>query len=189
MGQEFAASTPFLYFTDHSGDLGGLVTEGRRAEFKGFAAFADADLRHSIPDPQAETTFHASKLDLTERETNAGTYRLYQDLLALRRDDPVLRVNDRTASQAGPVGARAVALVHHHGDARRLLIANFGAAMTVRVADDPMLATLPEEEWSMVVSTGDGRYGGPGTAPTFTGTGEDRTIGVPARSAALFRLG
>ncbi|MBA2755490.1 MAG: DUF3459 domain-containing protein [Chloroflexia bacterium] len=138
---------------------------------------------------RAEATFRASKLDLVERESNAGIYRLYQDLLALRRDDPVLRVQDRTTSQAGPVGARAVALVRRHGDAHRLLIANFGAALTIRVADDPMLATLPEEAWDLALSTANGRYGGPGTAPTFTGTGEDRTIGVPARSAALFRLG
>ena len=189
MGQEFAASTPFLYFTDHSGDLGGLVTEGRRAEFKGFAAFADADLRHSIPDPQAELTFTASKLDLAERETNAGIYRLYQDLLALRRDDPVLAVRDRSTSQAGPVGARAVALVRQHGDARRLLVANFGAALTIRVAHNPLLAKLPEGEWTRTLSTADERYGGPGTVPSFAGTGDDRTIEVPARSAALFRLG
>ena len=39
-GQEWAASTPFLYFTDHNEELGRLVTEGRRKEFAGFAAFA-----------------------------------------------------------------------------------------------------------------------------------------------------
>ena len=39
MGQEFAASTPFLYFTDHPEELGKLVTAGRRNEFKGFGAF------------------------------------------------------------------------------------------------------------------------------------------------------
>ena len=37
MGQEFAASTPFLYFTDHEPGLGRLVTEGRRREFAGSA--------------------------------------------------------------------------------------------------------------------------------------------------------
>src|SRR5262249_26784144 len=40
MGQEFAASTPFLFFTDHESELGRRVTEGRRAEFAAFAAFA-----------------------------------------------------------------------------------------------------------------------------------------------------
>ncbi len=68
MGQEFAASTPFLFFTDHPEELGKLVTEGRRREFAGFKAFDDERMRETIPDPQAESTFLASKLDLTERE-------------------------------------------------------------------------------------------------------------------------
>ena len=72
MGQEFAASTPFLFFTDFNPELGRLVTEGRRSEFAAFRAFADPDVRDSIPDPQAEATFLASKLDLDERQTNAS---------------------------------------------------------------------------------------------------------------------
>ena len=68
MGQEFAASTPFLFFTDFDPELGRLVTEGRRAEFAAFRAFADPDMRDAIPDPQAEATFLASKLDLDGAE-------------------------------------------------------------------------------------------------------------------------
>ncbi|MDA8218876.1 MAG: malto-oligosyltrehalose trehalohydrolase, partial [Dehalococcoidales bacterium] len=64
MGQEFAASTPFLYFTDHNPELGKLVTIGRREEFKRFSAFSDPERREQIPDPQAEATFLRSKLDL-----------------------------------------------------------------------------------------------------------------------------
>ena len=50
MGQEWAASTPFLYFTDHHDELGSAVTKGRRQEF-GFihGLFWQAE----IPDPQA----------------------------------------------------------------------------------------------------------------------------------------
>src|SRR5690606_31763313 len=51
MGQEWAASTPFLYFTDHPTELGRLVTEGRRKEFEGFSAFRDPARRTAIPDP------------------------------------------------------------------------------------------------------------------------------------------
>ena len=39
MGQEWAASTPFQYFTDHASPIGSQITEGRRAEFAGFSAF------------------------------------------------------------------------------------------------------------------------------------------------------
>ena len=59
MGQEWAASSPFLYFTDLEPDLGRAVTEGRRREFKDFPSFAGAG---EVPDPQAESTFAQSKL-------------------------------------------------------------------------------------------------------------------------------
>ncbi len=53
MGQEWAATTPFLYFTDHNTDLGKNVTEGRRNEFSRFAQFSDPRTCESIPGPQA----------------------------------------------------------------------------------------------------------------------------------------
>lgn len=86
MGQEWAASSPFLYFTDHQPWLGQLVTEGRRREFQSFAAFASPDAAASIPDPQAKATFDASTLSWGECETepHASIWRLYQSLLALR---------------------------------------------------------------------------------------------------------
>lgn len=87
MGQEWAASSPFLYFTDHEPALGRLVTEGRRREFARFAAFADERQRARIPDPQAFTTFAASRLDWDERaqESHAAVRRLYSATLAFRR--------------------------------------------------------------------------------------------------------
>jgi maltooligosyltrehalose trehalohydrolase len=88
MGQEWAASTPFLFFTDHKPDLGKLVTKGRRHEFGGFSAFSDPAVRERIPDPQAIETFDASRLRWSERndETHAGTLRLHRALLELRRN-------------------------------------------------------------------------------------------------------
>ncbi|MGI8926806.1 MAG: malto-oligosyltrehalose trehalohydrolase, partial [Tepidiformaceae bacterium] len=71
-GQEYAASTPFLYFTDHEPGLGRRVTEGRRTEFAAFAAFSDPRARERIPDPQAAETFLRSKLDPAEATNDAG---------------------------------------------------------------------------------------------------------------------
>jgi len=87
MGEEFAASTPFLYFCDFSGDLAQAVTQGRRAEFSRFALFADPARRATIPDPNAVSTFQRSKLDWTERRADghAEWWALYRRLLALRR--------------------------------------------------------------------------------------------------------
>jgi maltooligosyltrehalose trehalohydrolase len=90
MGQEWAADTPFLYFTDHHAELGRMVTEGRRREFGRFDAFADAGARTRIPDPQAEDTFIRSQLVWSEqgRIEHATMLRLYAALLALRREEP-----------------------------------------------------------------------------------------------------
>jgi maltooligosyltrehalose trehalohydrolase len=88
MGQEWAAGSPFLYFTDHEPELGRKVTAGRREEFKAFAAFSSPELRLRIPDPQAESTFARSRLDWAEREREpfASVWRLHQALLACRRE-------------------------------------------------------------------------------------------------------
>ncbi len=87
MGEEFAASTPFLYFCDFGPELAQSVSSGRRREFKRFAAFAsDAAVEH-IPDPNAESSFAASKLRWEERLASAHRERLdfIRELLALRR--------------------------------------------------------------------------------------------------------
>ena len=60
MGEENASRTPFLFFTDHNEELAKLVRDGRRSEFKHFAAFQDPERRAKIPDPNAASTFAAS---------------------------------------------------------------------------------------------------------------------------------
>lgn len=92
MGQEWAASSPFQFFTDHEEELGRAVSAGRREEFKHFRAFSDPAARAKIPDPQAEATFLRSRLDWSERDRGAHgrVLSLYRQLLALRRQDPVL---------------------------------------------------------------------------------------------------
>jgi maltooligosyltrehalose trehalohydrolase len=108
MGQEWAASTPFLFFTDHTPELGRLVTEGRRKEFAAFTAFSGA----TVPDPQARESFERSKLRWEERELqpHQGVLELYKDLLALRRTHPALQERSRSSFTVTPVGAGAVLL-------------------------------------------------------------------------------
>ena len=81
MGQEWAASTPFQFFTDHHAELGRRVTAGRTEEFEDFSGFEGA-----VPDPQAPATFTRSVLDWDEprRPPHDGVLALYHDLLALR---------------------------------------------------------------------------------------------------------
>ncbi|MCE0483205.1 MAG: malto-oligosyltrehalose trehalohydrolase [Methylacidiphilales bacterium] len=84
MGQEWAASTPFLYFTDHPGDFGPLVSEGRKKEFQ----FDAQEHGRPIPDCQAESTFRDSKLrwDELDKPPYAGVLALYREGLKKRCD-------------------------------------------------------------------------------------------------------
>lgn len=88
MGEEYAASTPFQFFSSHpEPELAKATAEGRKAEFAEHGWDAD-----EIPDPQDPQTFANSKLDWAEVDTgeHARLHRLYRDLIALRRDHPDL---------------------------------------------------------------------------------------------------
>ncbi|MGE5813783.1 MAG: malto-oligosyltrehalose trehalohydrolase, partial [Acidobacteriota bacterium] len=86
MGQEWAASTPFRYFTDHGEELGKQIVHGRRREFEKFSHFRDLATRERIPSPQARETFESSRLDWgeREREPHRGVWHLYRRCLELR---------------------------------------------------------------------------------------------------------
>ena len=102
MGQEWAAETPFQYFTDLEPGIGRLVTEGRRREFAGFPEFSNEEARVRIPDPQSPSTHAKSHLDWAElREpAHAAVFALYRALLALRLDQPALAASDLTSGDA-----------------------------------------------------------------------------------------
>ena len=84
MGQEWGASSPFLFFSDHPADFGRLVTEGRKREFK-----FDADKSGKpLPDCQAESTFLQSKLrwDESAQSPHRETFLLYREALRFRHE-------------------------------------------------------------------------------------------------------
>ncbi len=88
-GEEWNAAAPFLYFTSHTDpDLAEAVREGRRHEFEAFGWKPE-----DVPDPQAESTFEASRLDWSERDQpeHRDVLHWYRDLLRLRRDRRDLR--------------------------------------------------------------------------------------------------
>lgn len=86
MGEEWAAPQPFCYFCDYHGELGDAVREGRRREFARFPAFAEESARASIPDPNAQATFDASRLNWrSAARAPARRYlELVRELLAVR---------------------------------------------------------------------------------------------------------
>lgn len=93
-GEEWAASSPFQFFTNHDPELGKLVSEGRKKEFARFG-WDPSD----IPDPQAQETYERSKLKWDERNTgpHAEMLEWYRKLIALRRSTPDLLDGDLSA--------------------------------------------------------------------------------------------
>jgi maltooligosyltrehalose trehalohydrolase len=104
-GQEFAASSPFLYFADHRPELARSVRRGRAEFLDQFPSIATPEIRTRLADPASPETFAASVLDHSERTRHPEAYALHADLLRLRRDDGVLRGQEGTVS-TGPCSAR-----------------------------------------------------------------------------------
>ena len=129
MGEEWAASTPFLFFCDFGPELAAAVREGRRAEFARFAAFADPAGRERIPDPGQSATFEASKLRWEEREQGAHRERLalVRELVRRRREHIAPRLAGARASGVASIVNSALRVEWTMGDGRRLrLLAHFG---------------------------------------------------------------
>ena len=85
-GEEWAASTPFLYFTDHPDpELGKAVSEGRKGEFAAFGWEPS-----EIPDPQDRASFEASKLQWSEpnRGIHAEMLAWHKELIRFRKTTP-----------------------------------------------------------------------------------------------------
>jgi malto-oligosyltrehalose trehalohydrolase len=124
MGEEFAASSPFLYFCDFHGDLATAVREGRRNEFTRFAKFSSPELRDSIPDPNAESTYFKSRLNWQELrdEVHADWLDLYRELLALRhsRVVPHLAATSATRCEISRFGQGTVSVDWTFEDGARL---------------------------------------------------------------------
>jgi maltooligosyltrehalose trehalohydrolase len=88
MGEEWAASTPWQYFTSHpEPELSAAVAAGRRREF-GRHGWAESD----VPDPQDPATLRRSRLDWAERDRSPHREMLdaYRRLIALRKTVPDL---------------------------------------------------------------------------------------------------
>ncbi len=138
-GEEWAASTPFAFFTSHpEEDLGHAVSEGRKREFEKMAWDTD-----TIPDPQDPATFTASKLDWSEVGTgrHAVLLETYRTLTRLRRTLPELTEPDLTRTS-----------VHFDEEARWFLLRRQGSGRGDRSG---VLAAVNFSDVEVTVPLGD----------------------------------
>jgi maltooligosyltrehalose trehalohydrolase len=184
-GQEFASSSPFLYFADHNPDLAKLVRDGRRTFLAQFPSIATGEGAACVPDPADASTFVRSKLDWSERRTHAHTLALHRDLLRLRREDPVLSRPRCRGLDGAAINDRAFVLRYfgeEHGT--RLLVVNLGGRVHADPFAEPLVALPRGQRWETVISTEDPAYGGWGTPPIQT---PDDGWWLPAECVALLR--
>lgn len=167
MGEEWAAETPFQYFTDHQDD--NLAQAVRQGRLRDFAAFGWEPER--IPDPQAPETAHGSKLiwDELERDPHAEMLAWHQQLIRLRREHPAL-----TAGTIEPI------YTAFDEEQRWLLIGReaLGERMMIAANFSDQPRSLPywfPSEWEVLIAT---------TADVRL---EADSIRLPPESAAVIR--
>ena len=182
-GEEFAASSPFLYFADHEPGLARRVREGRAKFLAQFASLADPAVQATLPDPGAPETFQRSRLDNAERARHPEAVRLHRDLLALRRTGAALDRGPRVEATA--LSEHALALRADRGRGRStLLLVNFGVDLDLGEGAAAITAPPTGGTWRFRWSSDDVAYGGPGIPDAAR-----RGLLAPGESAVLFSAG
>jgi maltooligosyltrehalose trehalohydrolase len=165
-GQEFASSSPFLYFADHNPELAKLVRKGRREFLAQFPSLDTEEMCDLLPDPGSPATFEACKLDWSERERHQHELTFHIDLLRLRREEPVFGAQRPGGVDGAVLGPQAFVLRFFADDGDdRLLIVNLGCDLHLGVVPEPLLAPPAGKVWQVQWSTESPRYGGVSTPP------------------------
>ncbi|HLX44852.1 MAG TPA: malto-oligosyltrehalose trehalohydrolase [Bryobacteraceae bacterium] len=145
-GEEFGASTPFCYFTQHADpELARAVTEGRRAEFAALGWNTG-----EIPDPQDPDTFLRSKLDWNEPacEPHKSLLEWHRNLISLRKEIPALR--DGRLEDVG---------VQFDDEKRWLVVKRGPVAIACNLAESKQSIPLPFEGVVLLASKEGGSRG------------------------------
>jgi maltooligosyltrehalose trehalohydrolase len=185
MGQEFLASSRFMFFADHKPELRKLVHQGRREFLSQFQAYATEAVQAAIRDPGEERTFLESKLDWSEVERSAPALFFHKDLLRLRRDDSVLSQAAELPLDGATLNEYAFVVrwfAPDEGD--RLLVVNLDRELMMQPAPEPLLAPPRDRTWQTLWSSEDPSYGGLGVIEPVSNEGRWR---VPAECAVLLR--
>lgn len=173
MGEEWAATSPFLYFVQH-GDakLIQAVREGRRQEFAAFQGEGE------VPDPQAEETYRTSFLDWGERKhaSHAQMLAYYTALIALRRQHSVLKNNLRE-------GLTVTTLPEKQSIIIKLSFADKHLCCFLNFSDkEQLFKDRLSGSWTKIWDTQDPAWGGHVTVAIH----EDHAVHISAQSGAIF---
>jgi len=165
-GQEFGASSPFIYFADHEPELARAVKKGRLDFLRQFKSLDQPDILAGIGEPSDYESFIKCKLDHSERTTRHEIVALHRDLLHLRRKDEVFQLQRTDWMHGALIGPEAFILrwiAPEVGD--RLLIVNLGRQLMLRPISEPLLAPPLDSHWELFWSSEMAKYGGNGLPP------------------------
>ena len=181
-GQEFASSSPFLFFLDSEPEQAESVARGRATFLAQFTSMASPEMRRHLSEPADRASFERSKIDFADRQRHAATYNLHRDLIWLRRRDEVFSRQASDAVHGARLSDDAFILRYLGGPlGDRLLVVNFGCTLELRAAPQPLLAPPEHRGWRLLWSSEHPDYGGSGTADIII----DASWSIPGEAAVV----
>lgn len=194
MGQEWGATTKFLFFCDHKEGLAEMVDEGRKDELSQFPSVGTPEMIAAMPNPNAVETFEKSRLDWTELERpfHRQMLALHRDLIALRKSDPVFSAKPQRGRLDGAMIDLACVIRFFADDGMdRLLLLNMDGEKHLTIAPEPLLAPPAGTEWEVLFCSEHPQYGGTGCLRPETREEPWRLWGenwrLPGRCATVLR--
>jgi len=186
-GQEFGASTPFIFFTDvGDGPMRDAIRKGRFEFLAQFPSLATDEVQKRLPVPSDPRVFVRCKLDFSERGRNKEFYDLHVDLLRVRREDSRFH-KQRLGGVDGAVLGPASFVLRYFSEGNlddRLLVVNLGKQRVLIPGPEPLLAPPVGLEWETLWSSESVSYGGSGVVTVAT---QDSWT-LPAETTIALRL-
>jgi len=169
-GEEFGASSPFLFFADiGDSSVRDAIRRGRAEWLAPFLSVTEEEARRRLPAPDYPDVFARCKLDFSEREKNRELYELHVDLLKLRREDSRFQQQIRGGIDGAVLGPASFVLRYFSKENDdRLLVVNFGKSQVLEPAPEPLLAPPSGCRWETLWTSDSPRYGGTGSAAVAT---------------------
>ncbi|HEX4653620.1 MAG TPA: malto-oligosyltrehalose trehalohydrolase [Candidatus Udaeobacter sp.] len=184
-GQEFGASSPFLFFSDiGDASVREAIRKGRAEWLAAFLSLSEKETLKEMLAPDDPEAFVRCKLDFAEREKSRQLYDLHIDLLTLRRKDSRFRQQSPRKIDGAVLGRTSFILRYFSSkDDDRLLLVNLGAKQALHPASEPLLAPPSSCAWQTQWTSDSPRYGGAGAAAIAT---PEQWL-LPTESAVVLR--
>jgi maltooligosyltrehalose trehalohydrolase len=185
-GQEFGASSPFMFFADiGDASVRDSIRRGRAEWLAPFLSLTEEEAWKSLPSPDDPRVFASCKLDFSQREKNRQLYDLHIDLLKLRREDSRFREQSSGGLDGAVVGPASFVLRYFSKqNDDRLLLVNFGERRVLHPASEPLLSPASGYRWETLWTSDFPRYGGTGELPISS----EKQWVLPAESTTALRL-